>query len=120
MLHVQPSVLSRVTVTLEGVLDWILVVLTTCTHHSKLQAITTPPLITAIHKSPQPLLSLFQPAVFTSRSLIRLLTVEIFFGFGAQVLSSQPPVQNWYGRSSFLPYNSSELPAETTPFILLC
>jgi hypothetical protein len=52
--------------------------LTTYTHDSELQAITAPPLISTIHKSPQHLLSLFQPAV--SLPLVpwqRLLTVEI-------------------------------------------
>jgi hypothetical protein len=56
-------------VTLDGVSDWILDLLTTYTHDSQLQATTAPQLISTINKSPQHPLSLFQPAVvFTSRS----------------------------------------------------
>jgi hypothetical protein len=51
--------------------------LTAYTHDSELQAITTPLLISTIQKSPQHPLSLFQSAVFTSRSLATVLTVEI-------------------------------------------
>jgi hypothetical protein len=61
--------LSRVRVTLDEVMAWILDLLTTLAHESETQAITAPSLISAIHKSPQYSLSLFQPAVFTIRSL---------------------------------------------------
>jgi hypothetical protein len=58
------NVLSRVMcVTIDGVLDWILDLLTTYTHDSKLQAITAPSLISTIHKSSQHPLSIFQPAM---------------------------------------------------------
>jgi hypothetical protein len=57
---------------------WWMDLLTTYTHDPELQAITAPPLISTIHKSPQHPLSLFQPAVFSSAvSWQRLLTVEI-------------------------------------------
>jgi hypothetical protein len=36
------------------------------------------------------------------------------------LFSSQPPIQNWLGRPSCLPYNSSARPSRTTSFILLC
>jgi hypothetical protein len=52
--------------------------LTTYTHDSELQAVTAPPLISTIHKSPQQLLSIFQPAVSSPAvSWQQLLTVEI-------------------------------------------
>jgi hypothetical protein len=54
--------------------------LTTYTYNLKLQAITAPPLISTIHKSPQhPLSFLFHPTV-SSQAVPwqRLLTVEIF------------------------------------------
>jgi hypothetical protein len=51
-------------------LDWWMDLLNTHTHNSELQAITAPPLISTIHKSPQHPLILF-PAYYivTSRSL---------------------------------------------------
>jgi hypothetical protein len=39
-------------VTLDGVLDWILGLLTTLAHDSELKIITAPKLIPTIHKSP--------------------------------------------------------------------
>jgi hypothetical protein len=57
-------------VTLDGVLHWILDVLTTYTHNSEVQVITAPSLISTIHKSPHHPLSLFQPDVFTSSCLV--------------------------------------------------
>jgi hypothetical protein len=51
-------------VTTDGVSDnWILDLLTTYTHNSEPQAVTAPSLISTLYKSPQPPLSLFQPAV---------------------------------------------------------
>jgi hypothetical protein len=50
-------------VTMDRVLNWILDLLTTYTHDSELQAITAPPLISTIHKSPQLPPSMFQPTV---------------------------------------------------------
>jgi hypothetical protein len=59
-------------------LDWWMDLLITYTHNSELQAITAPPLISTIHKSPQHPLSLLQPAVsFPAVPWWRLLTVEI-------------------------------------------
>jgi hypothetical protein len=52
--------------------------LTTYTNNSELQAITAPPLISTIHKSPQHPLSLFYPALsLPAVPWQRLLTVEI-------------------------------------------
>jgi hypothetical protein len=42
-----------VTVTIDGVLDWIFDLLTTHTHSSEIQVITTPSLISTLYKSPQ-------------------------------------------------------------------
>jgi hypothetical protein len=56
--------------TLDGIMDWILDSLTTLAYDSEPQAITAPSLISTIHQLPQHTLSLFQPAVFTSRSLV--------------------------------------------------
>jgi hypothetical protein len=50
--------------------DWILDLLTTYIYDSELQAVTAPPLISTIHKSPQHPLSPFPDCcVLTSRSL---------------------------------------------------
>jgi hypothetical protein len=57
------NIVTCMCVTLDGVLDWILNLLTTLPYNWELQAITALPLISAIHKSPQHPLSLFQPAV---------------------------------------------------------
>jgi hypothetical protein len=59
-------------------LDSSMDLLTTYTHDSELQAVTVPPQISTIHKSPQHPLSLFKPAV-SSPAVPRpqLLTVEI-------------------------------------------
>jgi hypothetical protein len=59
-------------------MDWWMSLLTTYTHDSELQVITVLLLISTLHKSPQHLPSLFQPAVSSlSISWQRLLTVEI-------------------------------------------
>jgi hypothetical protein len=69
--------------------------LTTYTHGSELQAITAPPLILTIHKSPKHPLSLFPACcVFTSRSLATASNSGDSSAPRAQVLSSQPPLQN--------------------------
>jgi hypothetical protein len=66
--------------------------LTTYTHDSELQAITAPPLISTIHKSPQHPLSLFLGCYMLP------LTIASNSGDAsasrAQILFSQPPVQN--------------------------
>jgi hypothetical protein len=49
-------------------LDWILDLLTTYTHHSKLQVITALLLISTLCKSSQHPLTLFQHAVFSTAS----------------------------------------------------
>jgi hypothetical protein len=63
--------------------------LTIYTHYSEVQIITAPPLISTIHKSPQHPLSLFKPAVFTSRSLVTASNSGDFSGSRAKILSSQ-------------------------------
>jgi hypothetical protein len=60
------SLLNTVTcrgVIIDGVLYWILDLLTTYTQDLQVHVITAPPLISTIHKSPQRPLNLSQPAV---------------------------------------------------------
>jgi hypothetical protein len=71
-------------------LDWILNLLITYTHHSELQAITAPPLISTIHKSP----THFSCRVFICRSLATTSNNGNSSASCAQVLSPQPPLQN--------------------------
>jgi hypothetical protein len=67
--------------------------LTTFTHHSELQVITAPPLITTLYKSPQHLLSLFPACcVLTSHFLATAYNSGDSSASRAQVLLSQPPV----------------------------
>jgi hypothetical protein len=57
--------------------DWWVDLLTTYTYHSELQVITALSLISTLYKSPQHLLSLFQPAMSSEAvPLQRLLTVK--------------------------------------------
>jgi hypothetical protein len=59
-------------------MDWILDLLISCTHHSKLQALTALSLISTLYKSPQHSLSLFQYAMsWQAIPWQRVLTVEI-------------------------------------------
>jgi hypothetical protein len=75
--------------------DWWMDLLTTFTHDSDLQAIAASTLISTIHKSRQNLRSLFTACcVFTSRSLITTFKSADSSASSAQILSSQPPVQN--------------------------
>jgi hypothetical protein len=64
------KVLSRFRGTTDGVLDWILGLLTIYTHNSELQAITAPSPISTRYKSLQYALGPFQSSVFTSPSLV--------------------------------------------------
>jgi hypothetical protein len=58
--------------------DWSTDLLTTYTHHSELEAIIAPSLISTLYKTPQHPLSLFQPDVSSlAFPLQRLLRVEI-------------------------------------------
>jgi hypothetical protein len=93
-------ILSRVRVTIDGVLDWIFDLLTTYTHNSELlvQVITAPSLFSH-YKSPQHTLSPFQPAV--SSPAIPL------------VMASDSGVSSASTFKSFL--NGSSLP--TVPFL---
>jgi hypothetical protein len=72
-------------------------------HDSELQAITAPPLISTIHKSPQRSVILFPACVvFTNRSLATSSNIRDSSASRAQVLSSQPPVQRSLGLPSCL------------------
>jgi hypothetical protein len=70
-------------------LDWWLDLLTTYTHDSELQAITTPPLITTAHAKPFPACFIFFGPSLTTASNSGYSSAS-----RAQVLSSQPPMQN--------------------------
>jgi hypothetical protein len=84
-------------------LDGWMDLLTTYTHDSELQAITAPPLISPIHKSPQYLLSLLPACcVLTSRSLATASNSGDSSVSRSQVLSSQLPVQNWSQCQSYV------------------
>jgi hypothetical protein len=73
---------------------WRMDLLATCTHHSELQVITALSLISKLYKSQQDPLILFQPTVFTSRSLATASNSGDFSISGAQIHLSQTPVQN--------------------------
>jgi hypothetical protein len=76
-------------------LDWWMDLPNTYTHHSELQVITAPPLISTLYKSPLHPLTLFPACcVFISRSLPAASNRGDSSASRAQVLSSQPPVQN--------------------------
>jgi hypothetical protein len=76
------------------VMDWWMVLLTTYTHHSE-QVITALLLISILKKSPQHPLNLFFPACCViSRSLATASDSGDSSTSHAQVLFSQPPVQN--------------------------
>jgi hypothetical protein len=62
-IQVQWRIVIRMRITMDGVLNWILDLLTTYTHDSELQAITALPLISTVHKSQQLPLSPLQPVV---------------------------------------------------------
>jgi hypothetical protein len=75
-------------------LDWWTDLLTTYTHHSELQVIIAPSLISTIHKSPQHPISLFLASyIFTSRSLATASNSGGSSVSRSQVLSSQHPMQ---------------------------
>jgi hypothetical protein len=75
--------------------DWWMDLITTYTHHSEVQLITAPLLISTIHKLPQHMLSIFPACcVLASRSLATAYSNGDSSTCRAQVLLSQPPVQN--------------------------
>jgi hypothetical protein len=70
-------------------------ILTIYSHDSELQALTTLSLISTLYKSPQHPLSLFAACcVFISRSLATVSNSGDSSASRAQVLSSQPLMQN--------------------------
>jgi hypothetical protein len=76
-------------------LHWWTDLLTIYTYESELQAVTAPPLIPTTHKPSQHPLSLFPACcVFTRRSLATASKSGDSSASRAQVLCSQPPVQN--------------------------
>jgi hypothetical protein len=68
--------------------------LITYMHHSELQVITAPLLTATIQRSPQHLLSLFAACCVNSRSLTTASNSGDSSASRAQVLLTQPPVQN--------------------------
>jgi hypothetical protein len=98
------SILSRFRGDHRRGLDWWTDLLTTYTYQSELQVIRAPPLISTINKSPQHPLSLFPPCcVFISCSLGTASNSGDSSAFRAQVLLSQPPVQNSCQLSTIAP-----------------
>jgi hypothetical protein len=75
-------------------MDWRMDLVITYTHDSELQVITPLSPISTLYKSQQHPLNPFQPAVFTSRSLATASNIEDSSASRAQVLLSQPHVQN--------------------------
>jgi hypothetical protein len=76
-------------------LDWWIYLLTTYTHHSQLQLIIALSLIFTLYKSAHHSLSLFWACcVFISRFLATTSNSGDSLASLAQILSSQPPVQN--------------------------
>jgi hypothetical protein len=74
-------------------MDWILDLLTLCTHHSELQVITALSPVSTLYKSPQHPLRLFQPAG-TGHSQAKASNNGDTSASSSQVLLLQPPVQN--------------------------
>jgi hypothetical protein len=77
-------------------MDWCMALLTTYTHHLELQVITAPSLISTLYSSLKNPLSLSQPAVLTSRSLATAFNIGDCSASHAQVLLSQPLMQNTF------------------------
>jgi hypothetical protein len=94
----EPHILYIVTylrMTIDGVWIGELDLLTTYTQHSELQILTELSFISTLHKSLQHPLSLFPACcAFISRSLATDYNSGDSSASRAQVLSSQPPVQN--------------------------
>jgi hypothetical protein len=77
-------------------MDWILDVLTTCTHHSELQVITALSLIFTLYKSPQHPLSPFPTCcVFNSRSLATASNSGDSSAFRAHVVARRLTLDIW-------------------------
>jgi hypothetical protein len=116
--HIKYVILSRVRVTLDGVLNWIFDLLNAYTHNTEQQAITVQSLISALYKSPQHRLS---PVTF--------LTVEIHQRPRSSPLWMAAPFQltlffrasrkKWLVCPRRLPCNPSARSTQTTFFILV-
>jgi hypothetical protein len=76
-------------------MNWGMDLLTTCVHDSELQVITVPPLISKLCKSQKHPLSLFQPAVFTSRSLAKASNSGDSSASRAHVVTIRRISRNW-------------------------
>jgi hypothetical protein len=92
-------ILSRVRVTIDGVLDWILDLLTSYAHHSELQVITTLSLISTIHKSLHAKCSSACSA-FKSRSLATASNTGDSSALRAQVTPVQRIFRNCFPRET--------------------
>jgi hypothetical protein len=73
--------------------DWWMDLLATHTHDSEIQAISAPPLMTTIHKSPQHPLSLFHPAVSSPAVPWQRLIIVENLQLHELRSSSQPPLR---------------------------
>jgi hypothetical protein len=106
-LHVQVNVHLHTLVTLLNIvtiyvcaykrgMDWILDLVTTRTHHSELQVIAAPLLISTVHRSPQHPLSLFPACcVFKSHSLAMASNSGNSSASCAHVITVQQISRNW-------------------------
>jgi hypothetical protein len=93
--HPRGQLRCRVYVTISRDMDWWIDIFTASAHDSELQVTTALSLISTLYKSPQHPLSLFPACcISTSRSLAISSNSGDSSASCAQVLSSQPPVQN--------------------------
>jgi hypothetical protein len=107
----------RCTIYIDGVWIGELDLLNTCTHHSELQVITALSLISTLYKSQQHPLSLFQPTVFTSRSLATASNSGDCIAFRAHIVTVRRISRNWTLVDCQLNYSavSSQLPLQSSP-----
>jgi hypothetical protein len=76
-------------------MNWVLDLLTTCTHHPELHVIIALSLICTLYSSLHHTLIIFQPAVFTSPSLTTASNSGDFSASRTQVISSPTLVQTY-------------------------
>jgi hypothetical protein len=121
-MAVTHNVLSHVGVTIHGVLDWGLDLLTTYTHDLQLEAIKAPLLISTIRESPQHPLSLFQPAMSSPAiPWQRLLTTEIlhFHALWSFLHSLWCRIQLWTQSQSHIATDGQSVMGLMTRYLLL-
>jgi hypothetical protein len=98
-------------------MNCVLDLLNTCIHHSELQLITAPLLISTIHRSPQHLLSLFAArCVFKSHSIATASNSEDFSASRSHVTTVRRISRNWILLNCQLNYSaiSSETPLQSS------